>query len=127
MRHWFQQGMVVLLLSCPCALAISAPVAFAAAIGSAGRAGFKVGNSLELEAIAEDPGIQPALHAHATRAMNIVKQNVAIAIAVKLLFLTLALRGEASLWLAVLADTGAIVAVTLNGLRLLYARVAVPA
>jgi cation transport ATPase len=126
-RHWLQQGMVVLLISCPCALVISAPVAFSAAISSAGRAGFKVRNGSELEAIAGDRAIQPAIYEHAQRAMNAVKQNVAFAIVVKLLFLTLAIRGEASLWLAVLADTGAIVAVTLNGLRLLQARVSIPA
>ncbi len=126
-RHWLQQGMVVLLISCPCALVISAPVAFSAAIASAGRAGFRIRNGAELEAIAADPAILPAIYDHARKAMNAVKQNVAFAIAVKLLFLTLALRGEASLWLAVMADTGAIVAVTLNGLRLLQARVTIPA
>ena len=126
-RHWLQKGMVVLLISCPCALVISAPVAFSAAITTAGRAGFKIRNGSELEAIAADPAVLPPAYALANRAMNVVKQNVAFAIAIKVVFLTLALRGEASLWLAVLADTGAIVAVTLNGLRLLQARVTIPA
>jgi Cd2+/Zn2+-exporting ATPase len=57
----------------------------------------------------------------------VVRQNIAFAIGVKFLFLILALRGEASIWLAVMADTGAIVIVTLNGLRLLHTRVLVPA
>jgi cation transport ATPase len=126
-RHWLQQGMVVLLISCPCALVISAPVPYSAAIASAARAGFRIRNGSELEEIAADAGVLPAVHHHAQRAMQVVKQNVAFAIAVKLFFLTLALRGEASLWLAVLADTGAIVAVTLNGLRMLQMRVKLPA
>ena len=126
-RHWLQQGMVVLLISCPCALVISAPVAFSAAIASAARAGFTIRNGSELEAIAIDPAVLPAVRDHARRAINIVKQNVGFAVAVKLLFLTLALKGEASLWIAVLADTGAVLAVTMNGLRLLRAGVKIPA
>ncbi len=56
---------------------------------------------------------------HARRALNVIRQNVALAIATKLAFLVSALFGAAPLWLAVVADTGATVAVTLNGLRLL--------
>jgi len=126
-RYWLQQGMVVLLISCPCALVISAPVTFSAAITSATRAGYRLQSGSQLEAIASDSSINPLLYDHARRAMNVVKQNVGFAVLVKLVFLTLALRGEASLWIAVLADTGAIVAVTLNGLRMLQARVPVPA
>jgi Cd2+/Zn2+-exporting ATPase len=44
-----------------------------------------------------------------------------MALLTKLAFLVSALFGVAPLWLAVLADTGATVAVTLNGLRLLRA------
>ena len=56
---------------------------------------------------------------HARRAARVIRQNVALAIATKLAFLVSALFGAAPLWLAVVADTGATVAVTLNGLRLL--------
>jgi Cd2+/Zn2+-exporting ATPase len=56
---------------------------------------------------------------HARRALGVIRQNVALAIATKLAFLVSALFGAAPLWLAVVADTGATVAVTLNGLRLL--------
>ena len=56
---------------------------------------------------------------HARRAMRVVKQNVAIALLTKLAFLISAPFGYAPLWMAVLADTGATVIVTLNGLRLL--------
>jgi cation transport ATPase len=59
---------------------------------------------------------------HARRAMRVIRQNVAIALLTKLAFLVSAVLGAAPLWLAVVADTGATVAVTLNGLRLLRAR-----
>jgi len=55
---------------------------------------------------------------HARRAMRVVRQNVAIALLTKLAFLVSAPFGFAPLWMAVLADTGATVIVTLNGLRL---------
>jgi cation transport ATPase len=58
---------------------------------------------------------------HARRAMRVVKQNVAIALLTKLAFLISAPLGYAPLWMAVLADTGATVIVTINGLRLLVA------
>jgi Cd2+/Zn2+-exporting ATPase len=58
---------------------------------------------------------------HARRALRVIRQNVTLALATKLAFLVSALFGAAPLWLAVLADTGATVAVTLNGLRLLRA------
>ncbi len=60
---------------------------------------------------------------HARRAVNVIRQNVTLALATKAAFLISALFGAAPLWLAVLADTGATVAVTLNGLRLLRASV----
>jgi cation transport ATPase len=56
---------------------------------------------------------------HARRAMRVVRQNVAVSLITKLAFLASAPFGFAPLWMAVLADTGATVAVTLNGLRLL--------
>jgi cation transport ATPase len=55
----------------------------------------------------------------AARAVSVIRQNVGISLGTKLAFLVSALLGSAPLWLAVLADTGATVAVTLNGLRLL--------
>ena len=56
---------------------------------------------------------------HARRALRIVRQNVTIALLTKLAFLVSAPFGFAPLWMAVLADTGATVIVTLNALRLL--------
>ena len=61
------------------------------------------------------------LVAHARRALRVIRQNVALALSTKAAFLVSALFGVAPLWLAVVADTGATVVVTLNGLRLLRA------
>ena len=58
---------------------------------------------------------------HARRAVGVIRQNVTLALVTKAAFLVSAILGVAPLWLAVLADTGATVAVTLNGLRLLRA------
>jgi len=51
-----------------------------------------------------------------------VKTNVAVSIALKAVFLVAAITGTATLWMAVLADTGASVIVVANALRLLRAR-----
>jgi Cd2+/Zn2+-exporting ATPase len=54
--------------------------------------------------------------------MRNVKTNVAISLCLKAAFLGLAIAGFATLWMAVLADTGATVIVVANALRLLRAR-----
>ena len=51
-----------------------------------------------------------------------VRTNVAISLVLKASFLVLAIAGSATLWMAVLADTGASVIVVANALRLLRAR-----
>ncbi len=54
-----------------------------------------------------------------TKAMRIIRQNIAIALTLKLLFFVLALTGTATLWMAILADDGAALLVIVNGLRML--------
>jgi Cd2+/Zn2+-exporting ATPase len=51
-----------------------------------------------------------------------VKTNVAVSLVLKAAFLVLAIAGAATLWMAVLADTGASVIVVANALRLLRTR-----
>jgi Zn2+/Cd2+-exporting ATPase len=51
-----------------------------------------------------------------------VRMNVGISLALKAAFLVMAITGTATLWMAVLADTGASVIVVGNALRLLRAR-----
>jgi Cd2+/Zn2+-exporting ATPase len=53
------------------------------------------------------------------KALRTIQINVALALAVKGLFLLLALTGTATLWMAVFADMGMSLLVTLNGLRML--------
>ena len=52
--------------------------------------------------------------------LRVIRQNVAIALGFKLLFLVLAAQNMATLWLAVAADMGATLVVIFNGLRLLH-------
>jgi Zn2+/Cd2+-exporting ATPase len=51
-----------------------------------------------------------------------IKTNVAISLVLKAAFLVMAIAGVATLWMAILADTGATVIVVANALRLLKAR-----
>jgi len=51
-----------------------------------------------------------------------IRTNVGISLVLKAAFLVLAIAGFASLWMAVLADTGATVIVVANALRLLRAK-----
>jgi Cd2+/Zn2+-exporting ATPase len=53
------------------------------------------------------------------RAHRIVRQNIAFSLLVKGAFLLLALPGLATMWMAVFADMGASLIVTLNGMRML--------
>lgn len=51
-----------------------------------------------------------------------IQQNIALSLAIKGVFLTLALMGRATLWMAVFADMGTSLIVTFNGMRLLRAK-----
>lgn len=55
----------------------------------------------------------------ARKAMGNIHQNITIALGLKAVFLVTSILGITGLWLAVMADTGATVLVTLNALRLL--------
>ena len=68
---------------------------------------------------AEDLTLVPWTLAHARRAMSVVRQNIWLAIGLKVAFIVALITVGAPLWLAVLADSGAAVLVTINGARLL--------
>lgn len=58
---------------------------------------------------------------HSRRALAIIRQNIAISIGIKAIFLLLTLGGLASLWAAIAADMGVSLVVIANALRLLQA------
>jgi Cd2+/Zn2+-exporting ATPase len=55
------------------------------------------------------------------RTHNILRQNIALALGIKAVFLLLAVFDDATMWMAVFADMGASLLVVANGLRLLRA------
>ncbi|MCS6946027.1 MAG: cation-translocating P-type ATPase [Steroidobacteraceae bacterium] len=63
----------------------------------------------------------PRAIALARRARRLVKENIALSLGLKLAFVALMIPGWATLWLAVAADVGATLIVTMNGMRLLRA------
>ena len=61
----------------------------------------------------------PAMIRLARTTMGNIRQNVALALGLKAVFLVTSVLGLTGLWIAILADTGATVLVTANALRLL--------
>ncbi|MGM0715023.1 heavy metal translocating P-type ATPase [Brevibacillus parabrevis] len=53
------------------------------------------------------------------KALNIIKQNITFALAIKFIALLLVIPGWLTLWIAILSDMGATLLVALNGLRLM--------
>jgi Cd2+/Zn2+-exporting ATPase len=70
--------------------------------------------------MSEDLNKLPFLLRHSRRASAVIRQNVGIALGFKVIFLALAAMQMATLWLAVVADMGATLLVTANGLRMLW-------
>ncbi|CAK6689750.1 hypothetical protein [Synechococcus sp. CBW1107] len=61
----------------------------------------------------------PETIALSQRTFRILRQNIALALGIKALFLVLTLAGNATMWMAVFADMGTSLIVIANGLRLL--------
>ena len=98
-----------------------APAMAAATIGIAmGAAGTDTAIETADIALMKDDLSKVAEAVHLGRqTLRIIQTNIIFALAVKALFLVLALFGYTSLWLAILADTGATLLVILNALRVL--------
>jgi len=97
-----------------------APALAAAQVGVAMGAGTDVALETADAALMRDRVGDVAATIRLARAtMANIRQNVAIALGLKGLFLVTTVTGVTGLWLAILADTGATVLVTLNALRLL--------
>jgi Zn2+/Cd2+-exporting ATPase len=69
--------------------------------------------------MSDDLSRLPWLIAHSRRTQAVVRENVSFALAVKAVFVALAVVGLASLWAAIAADMGATLLVVANSLRLL--------
>ncbi len=89
------------------------------AMGGAGSA--QAMETADVVLMQDDLKRLPAALSIAHRNRTIVKQNIALSLGLKLAFLALAIPGLATLWLAVVADVGTTLLVTLNGMRMLRA------
>ncbi len=101
-----------------------APALAAADVGIAmGAAGTDVAlETADVVLMSDDLSKLPFALDLGRRALANIRQNVTIALALKLAFVVLAAAGLATMWMAIVADTGASLLVTANSLRLLRAR-----
>jgi Cd2+/Zn2+-exporting ATPase len=98
-----------------------APALAAADVGIAmGAAGSDVAlETADVALMSDDLSKLPYVIRLGRRTLSRIRQNVALAIGLKLAFVVLAAAGVATIWMAVVADTGASLIVTANALRLL--------
>jgi len=76
----------------------------------------------DIALMTDDIGKVPWLIGHSRRTMNIIHQNIGIALATKALFVGLTAFGMATMWGAIAADVGVSLLVVANALRLLRAK-----
>lgn len=97
-----------------------APALAAASVGIAMGSGTDVAMETADVALIKDrvTGVAEVISLARTTMGN-VRQNIAISLGLKAIFLITSLSGATPLWMAILADTGATVIVTANALRLL--------
>lgn len=100
-----------------------APALAAADVGVAmGAAGTDVAlETADIALMADDLSKLPLAIRYARKAEGIIRVNIVFSLALKAAFMALAVLGAATLWMAVLADTGASLLVTANGMRARYA------
>lgn len=100
-----------------------APALAAAPVGIAmGAAGTDIAlDSAHVALMADDLEKLPQAIALGARTGRIIRQNVVLALGIKVVVFALAAAGMATLWMAVLADTGTSLLVIFNGMRMLRA------
>jgi Cd2+/Zn2+-exporting ATPase len=98
-----------------------APALAAATVGVAmGVAGSDAAlETADIALMADDLGKLAYVIRLSRKTVAVIKENIAFSLAVKAAFLALTFAGFANLWLAVFADTGTALLVTLNGMRLM--------
>ncbi|WP_378954730.1 heavy metal translocating P-type ATPase [Pelosinus sp. sgz500959] len=98
-----------------------APALAAATIGIAmGVAGSDTAlETADIALMSDDLGKLAYLIKLSRKTVGIIKQNIAFAILIKIVFVILTFAGYVNLWLAVFADMGSSILVTLNGMRLM--------
>ncbi|MCP4519494.1 MAG: HAD-IC family P-type ATPase, partial [Delftia sp.] len=98
-----------------------APAMARATVGIAmGAAGTDAAlETADIALMADDLSKLPFTIGLSRRALGIIRANIALSLIIKALFLAMAVGGTATLWMAVFADMGTSLLVTLNGLRML--------
>ena len=98
-----------------------APALAAATVGVAmGVAGSDVAlETADVALMTDDLGKLTYIIKLSHKTVAIIQQNIVFALSIKVIFLLLLLLGMGNLWLAVLADMGASLLVTVNGMRLM--------
>ena len=89
------------------------------AIGGAAGGTAQAIETADITLMSDDLRQLPFAYRLSRAAMHTIRVNVALSIGIKLVFLLLVLLGAGTMWMAVLADMGTSLLVTLNGMRLL--------
>jgi Cd2+/Zn2+-exporting ATPase len=98
-----------------------APALAAATVGIAmGAAGTDAAvETADVALVRDDLRQLPVAVRLGRKTLRIIRVNIALSLATKAVFVTLAVLGYATLWMAVAADMGTSLAVIANGMRLL--------